>query len=219
MNSQKIPLIAIDGPAGSGKSTIARAVAARLGLERLDTGSMYRAVALLVLRAGAELSDGERAAELARSMRVELGDRVLLDGEDVTAAIRSPDVDSVVSTVSAHPAVRAELVERQREWGRSHGGGVVEGRDIGTVVFPHADLKIYLTADPIERARRRVDQRAGGDVDGAKRGFEAVAELARRDASDSGRALSPLQVARDAIVVDSTGLSVDDVIEEVLSHL
>ncbi len=214
-------LIAIDGPGGSGKSTVSRAVASRLGLEWLDTGAMYRAVTLLALRAGVELGDGERVAALARSMIIEMGETVVLNGDDVTLDIRSVQVDSGVSQVAAHPAVRAELVRRQREWGESHGGGVVEGRDIGTVVFPDADLKIYLTADPRERARRRADQLSASAWGTGKRSDEQAtgAELARRDAHDSNRSESPLQAAEDAIVVDSTEMSVDDVVEEVLSRL
>ncbi len=213
-------LVAIDGPAGSGKSTIAAALAERLGLARLDTGAMYRAVTLLVLRQGVDPENGEAAARLARDMDLDVGDHVRLDGEDVTLAIRSGEVDGAVSEVAAHPAVRAELVRRQREWGERHGGGVVEGRDIGSVVFPTADLKIYLTAEPEERARRRVDQQR--QLAPSPRGtesFEAVADLERRDTLDSGRAISPLQVAEDAIVVDSTHLTVDEVVEEVLRHL
>jgi cytidylate kinase len=218
------PLVAIDGPAGSGKSTIAAALAERLGLARLDTGAMYRAVTLLVLREGVDPGDGAAAARLARGVDLEVGDRVLMGGEDVTLAIRGEDVDAAVSRVAAHPEVRAELVRRQREWGERHGGGVVEGRDIGSVVFPHADVKIYLTAEPEERARRRVDQRRqlGGAVPTAAERMDvsdAVTDLTRRDALDSGRAVSPLQVAEDAIVVDSTDLTVDEVVEEVLRHL
>ncbi len=215
------PLIAIDGPAGSGKSTVAAAVAGRLGLARLDTGAMYRAVTLLVLRAGADPGDAGQAGELAASMVLSLGEQVLLDGEDVTAAIRTPAVDAAVSAVSAHPGVRAELVARQRAWAAAHGGGVVEGRDIGSVVFPDADLKVYLTADPGERARRRVDQRGAvpTGLEVAEAPAEALAALAARDAYDSGRPTSPLTVPDGAIVVDSTHLSVDAVVEEVLRHL
>ncbi|MHB8244941.1 MAG: (d)CMP kinase [Acidimicrobiales bacterium] len=213
-------LIAIDGPAGSGKSTIARAIASRLGLERLDTGAMYRAVTLLVLRSGADPSDAGPATELAREMTIELGDRVILNGEDVTRAIRCAAVDAAVSAVSVHAAVRAELVGRQRDWKASHGGGVVEGRDIGSVVFPEADLKIYLTADPAERARRREEQRgAPGEQGETVAASDALETLARRDAFDAGRAASPLRVPEGAIVVDSTTLSVDEVVEEVLKHL
>lgn len=212
-------LIAIDGPAGSGKSTIARALSERLGLARLDTGAMYRAVTLLLLREGGDPTDGEKAAELAARMNLEVGDHVLLEGEDVSAEVRSPAVDAAVSVVAAHPGVRAELVRRQRQWGKTHGGGVVEGRDIGTVVFPEADLKIYLTADPEERARRRDAERGVTRADGESGAAASVAELNRRDRIDSNRAVSPLQAAGDAIVVDSTGLSVNDVVEEVLSLL
>lgn len=215
------PLIAIDGPAGSGKSTVATAVARRLGLARLDTGAMYRAVTLRVLRAGADPADARRAAELATSMVLTLGEHVLLDGEDVTAAIRTPAVDAAVSAVSAHPAVRAELVARQRAWAAAQGGGVVEGRDIGSVVFPDADLKVYLTADPHERARRRVDQRGGeaAEQQAMEAPAETLAALAARDAHDSRRLTSPLTVPDGAIVVDSTHLGVDAVVEEVLRHL
>ncbi len=211
------PLIAIDGPAGSGKSTIARAIAARLGLSHLDTGAMYRSVTLLVLEAGADPADADTAARLAKQMELSCNERVVLNGRDVTAEIRTPVVDAAVSTVAAHPGVRAELVSRQRAWGASKGGGVVEGRDIGTVVFPKADLKIYLTADPQERARRRLaqlgaSQAAGGDG-------EMAAQLSRRDAFDSTRAASPLAVAPDAVVLDSTHRSVEDVVKEVLSRL
>lgn len=215
------PLIAIDGPAGSGKSTIARAVAERLGLERLDTGAMYRAVTLLALRSGVDPANADQVERLAGAMSLEVGDTVILNGEDVTSEIRTARVDSAVSQASAHPGVRAQLVRRQREWGAGHEGGVVEGRDIGTVVFPDSDLKIYLTADPVERARRRSDQvKASGAVDAVPVAESVVvAELARRDRFDSSRATSPLQIAEDAIVVDSTKMSVDEVVEEVLSHL
>jgi cytidylate kinase len=198
------PLIAIDGPAGSGKSTVAGALAARLGLERLDTGAMYRAVTLRALREGVALDDADALGAVARSMSLTVGTQVLLDGEDVTAAIRSGEVDAAVSAVAAQPQVRSELVRRQREWWARHGGGVVEGRDIGSVVFPDADLKIFLTADPSERARRR-------EVHGAV--------LARRDDLDSSRELSPLLVPEGAIVVDSTGMTIEQVVDEVLSHL
>ncbi|EQD43147.1 bifunctional pantoate ligase/cytidylate kinase, partial [mine drainage metagenome] len=150
-----VPVIAIDGPGGSGKSTVARAVAARLGYRHLDTGAMYRAVTVLVLRAGVA-GDSAEAAQLAQSMTLELGRSVLLNGEDVTAAIRALEVDEAVSSVAANPAVRANLVARQRAWLDDGRGAVVEGRDIGSVVFPDAALKVYLTADPRERARRRL---------------------------------------------------------------
>ncbi len=219
-------VVAIDGPAGSGKSTVARAVAERLGLARLDTGAMYRAVTLLALRRGVDLSDEEAAADLAQQMDLRLGegggpgggDDVMLGSEDVSVAIRSPEVDAAVSAVAALPAVRRVLVEQQREWVAEHKGGVVEGRDIGSVVFPDALLKVYLTASADERARRRMEQAdadaAAADVDEAVSG-----RLRRRDHLDSTRSASPLVVPEGAVVVDSTGRTVDDVVGEVLSHL
>jgi cytidylate kinase len=228
-------VIAIDGPGGSGKSTVALAVADRLGFRHLDTGAMYRAVTLLVLRAGV-LGDDEAAARLAHDMELEVNGIVVLNGEDVSTAIRTPEVDAAVSEVSAVPAVRANLVERQRAWAAEGGGAVVEGRDIGSVVFPEAALKVFLTADPAERARRRLEQLApwggdsaggrvaggviGGVVGGVVRPTEQTAlSLARRDDLDTSRAASPLKIADGAIVVDSTGRSVSEVVEEVLSYL
>jgi len=195
-------VIAIDGPAGAGKSTVAKALAERLGASLLDTGAMYRAVTLLALRSGVDLSDGDKLAALARAMTFETGHRFILDGEDVSAAIRSPDVDAAVSEVSAHPSVRGELVRRQREWVAANRCAIVEGRDIGSVVLPDARLKVFLTADPDVRAERRSDP-----------------EVTRRDEKDSRRAASPLVIADGAIVVDSTKRSVDEVVEEVLAHL
>ena len=208
-----VPVVAIDGPAGSGKSTVARTVARRLGLGYLDTGAMYRSVASAALRDGVDPGDAAALAKLASSLDIEMGERVLIDGVDATAAIRGPEVTVIVSTVSAHPAVRAELVGRQRAWVRAHGGGVVEGRDIGTVVFPNADLKVFLTASEDERARRRQRDEAAPDR-------ETVAEaLARRDTLDSTRQVSPLRPADDAVVIDTTARTVDDVVEEVLDRL
>ncbi len=209
------PVIAIDGPAGAGKSTVATAVARRLGLERLDTGAMYRAVTLRALELGIDLGDAEALAALARSMDLSLGERVLLDGDDVTEQIRRGEVTDAVSIVAAHPAVREELVRRQRAWVAANGGGVVEGRDIGSVVLPDADLKVFLTADTLERAARRAAEGPAGQ--------DAVAATAdairRRDELDSTRASSPLVAPEGAVVVDSTGRNVDSVVEEVLSHL
>ncbi len=197
-------VIAIDGPAGAGKSTVSTAVATHLGLERLDTGAMYRAVAWGALERQLAL-DGEGVADLARDAELIPGPPVLLDGVDVTKVIRSPEVSRAVSIVAANPAVRRHLVERQRQWVRERGGGVVEGRDIGTVVFPEARLKVFLTASPEERSRRRAD--------------ESVEGVARRDRLDSTRATSPLVMAEDARLLDTTGRSIDEVVDQVLSWL
>ncbi|MBV8986362.1 MAG: (d)CMP kinase, partial [Acidimicrobiia bacterium] len=199
-----MPVVAIDGPAGSGKSTVARAVAERLGVAYLDTGAMYRSVSFAALRDGVDPADGEALAKLAGNLDIGLGERVLVDGIDATAAIRGADVTAIVSTVSAHPAVRADMVRRQREWAAEHGGGVAEGRDIGTVVFPDADVKVFLTASEEERARRRQRDDRAPDVNAV------AADLARRDALDSNRATSPLVAADDAVVIDTTGRTVDD---------
>ncbi len=214
----RVRVVAIDGPAGAGKSTLAQAVAEHLGVERLDTGAMYRAVAWSALRHHVEMTDTEAVARLARDITIEVGSRVVVDGEDATFAIRSAAVDAAVSAVAANPAVRAELVARQRAWVAERGRGVVEGRDIGTVVLPHADLKIYLTAATETRARRRARERAEG------RSVKAVHDdLVRRDRLDSTRVTSPLpspeDVAADAKVIDSTGKSSRDVLEEVLACL
>jgi cytidylate kinase len=203
-------VIAIDGPAGSGKSTVARALAAHLGLRYLDTGAMYRSVAFAVLRSGGDPEDREATAAVARAIELEIGlDRVVVDGVDATVEIRGPQVSQAVSVVATNPEVRAELVSRQREWANLRGGGVLEGRDIGTVVFPDAELKIYLTADPAERARRRAKEVT--DLD-----YEAVAaDLARRDTIDSTRAVDPLAEAADAVVVDTTGMTIDEVVAKI----
>jgi 3-phosphoshikimate 1-carboxyvinyltransferase len=198
-------LVAIDGPAGAGKSTVSRAVARQLGLERLDTGAMYRAVAALALERGVAPDDAAAVAALAATAEIVVGPQVTIDGIDVTHKIRSPEVGRAVSVVAANPDVRTQLVRRQREWATAHGGGVVEGRDIGSVVFPAAEVKVYLTASPEERARRRHD--------------EAPEGVARRDRIDSTRDASPLRQADDAHHLDTTGRTVQDVVEEVLSWL
>jgi cytidylate kinase len=208
-------VIAIDGPAGSGKSTVAKAVAARLGFAYLDTGAMYRVVTAAVLRAGidpaVETSAGA-VAELARSCRFELdGATVVLDGVDVTAEIRGPAVTAAVSAVAANGEVRTELVRRQRAWIAERAGAVLEGRDIGTVVVPDAPLKVYLTASEAARAARR----AGEGTVGADRDAVA-ADLARRDRLDSTRAVAPLSAAADAVVVDTSDLGIDEVVTAVL---
>ncbi len=198
-------LVAIDGPAGAGKSTVSNAVAQHLGVERLDTGAMYRAVAALALELGTPPEDGDAVAALAGASTIVVGDRVTIDGRDVTGVIRSPEVGRAVSVVAANAEVRRHLVQRQRAWAAAHGGGVVEGRDIGSVVFPEAEVKVYLTASPEERARRRND--------------EAPEGVARRDRIDSTREASPLREAADAHRLDTTGRTVQDVVEEVLSWL
>jgi CMP/dCMP kinase len=210
-------VVAVDGPSGSGKSTVSRGVADALGLSVLDTGAMYRAVTLAALDAGIDPADADAAAATARRSRIDLDDgRVQLDGRDVTSQIRGPAVTDAVSIVSAHPRVREVLVGRQREWVERHGGGVVEGRDIGTVVFPDAPVKVFLTASDDERARRhqRDERAADRDVD-----VESVRKaLGRRDQLDASRATSPLRRADDALVIDTTGRDADDVVAEIVAR-
>jgi CMP/dCMP kinase len=207
-------VIAIDGPAGSGKSTIARRLALRLGLEYLDTGAMYRAVTFAALRHGVEPADGPRVAELARVIELEVDETaVRVDGVDATVEIRGPEVSRTVSVVAAHPAVRDEMVRRQREWAHKRGGGVMEGRDIGTVVFPDAELKVYLTARPEVRAERRAAEIAGLDY------ATVAADMARRDAFDSGRATSPLRQATDALELDTSDLTIDEIVEDIARRI
>ncbi len=211
-------VIAIDGPSGSGKSTVSRGVAAALGLPVLDTGAMYRAVTLAALERAVPLDDELACGALAQGLRIDVEDgATTLDGRDVSAEIRGPEVTSAVSTIAAHPAVRKVLVDRQREWVARHGGGVIEGRDIGTVVFPDAPVKVFATASDQERARRRQRDEAAAaravDLDAVQ------ADLARRDALDSGRATSPLRPADDAVVVDTTNRTVDDVVAEILARV
>ena len=203
-------VIAIDGPAGSGKSTVARAVASKLGLQYLDTGAMYRAVAFAALKRGVDPADAEVVAQIALQVDLEIADRIIVDGSDATAEIRSPEVTRAVSVVAANPAVLTEMVARQREWVAAHGGGVVEGRDIGSVVFPDAELKVYLTADDAERASRRTREM------GESHFKEVAADMARRDHVDSTRATSPLSVAPDAVVIDTTGVDIEEVVHDVL---
>lgn len=208
-------LVAIDGPAGAGKSSVAAGVAARLGLERLDTGAMYRAITLASLRAGIDPADGTAIAKLLTGSAIYVGEQVLLDGEDVTVEIRSAHVTAAVSQVAAHPEVRQELVARQRAWAEHRRGGVVEGRDIGSVVFPDATLKIYLTASTEERGRRRASQEQRGDA----ATWAAATELENRDQLDSSRQASPLVVAPGAHVIDSTKATLEEVVEQVLELL
>ncbi len=210
-----VTVVAIDGPAGAGKSTVGRAVADRLGLDYLDTGAMYRAVTFAALRRGTDPADEAAVGELARAvdLRVEPADGsatvVVVDGVDATIEIRGREVTSAVSVVAANSLVRAELVRRQREWVNAHGGGVVEGRDIGSVVFPDATLKLYVTASPRIRAERRVAE-IGGDVD------EVEASIIARDRTDASRADSPLTEVSDSVLVDTTDMSIDDVVERIM---
>ena len=210
-------VVAIDGPAGAGKSTLAAALAARLGVARLDTGSMYRAVTLAVIEAGVDPKSGEQCAAVARLVDLRPGDPILMGGRDVTDAIRDDAVTELVSVVSAHALVRAELVRRQREWVAAHDGAVVEGRDIGSVVVPDAPLKVFLTADASERARRRLAEHGASEDPAALRRTEAA--IARRDALDKTRADSPLVIPEGAVVVNSTGRSVEEVADEVMAKL
>jgi cytidylate kinase len=207
------PIIAIDGPAGAGKSTTARRLAERLGMRFLDTGALYRAVTLKAWRSGLEPSDEAGVVALAEAARIELvfhGDdmRVLLDGDDVSDEIRGPGVTNAVSVVAALPGVRAAMIPRQREFA-ADGGVVAEGRDIGTVVFPDADLKVYLDADPAVRAARRARERSDDDVQKVR------SELVERDRRDSSRKVAPLRAADDAVRIDSTDLSLDEVVDAI----
>ncbi|CAA9242909.1 MAG: Cytidylate kinase [uncultured Acidimicrobiales bacterium] len=207
-------IIAIDGPAGSGKSTVARTVADRLDLPYLDTGAMYRAVAFAALRRGIDPEDRDAVARLARGVDLSVESGVVtVDGVDASIEVRGPEVTRAVSAVAANPDVRAELVARQRRWAAERGGGVVEGRDIGTVVFPAARLKVYLTASHEARSERRAKEASDLTYD------SVAADIARRDHADSTRSDDPLQVAADAVVLDTTGLSVDDVVAEVLDRV
>jgi cytidylate kinase len=220
MSTPKNPVVAIDGPAGSGKSTVARRVAEALGLPALDTGAMYRAVTWAVLEAGIDPDDADAVTAVARTIDLDVGPPVRVGGRDVNEAIRTVEVSAAVSLVAAVPEVRTILVTAQREWIEVHGGGVVEGRDIGTVVVPGAVLKIFLVASEEERARRRLrqDDEAEAAVEGGGGLADTQAAIRRRDAIDSGRAASPLAAADDAVVLDTTGLSVDGVVAEVLAR-
>lgn len=199
-------IVAIDGPAGSGKSTVARALAERLGFRYLDTGAMYRALTWLARREGAELEDGEALAQLARESPVSFGanDTVQIAGEDVTSGIREAEIDRLVPIVARHPAVRAVMRERQRALGEE-GNAVIEGRDIGTVVAPRAEVKVFLVAAEEVRARRRAADRPGVGAE------TLVADLRDRDAQDAVNT----QPAEDAVLLDTTAMSVDDVVDRI----
>jgi cytidylate kinase len=207
-------VIAIDGPAGAGKSTVGRALAQRLGLEYLDTGAMYRAVTFAALRRGVAVHDLDAVADVARDVDLVVADdgTVRVDGVDATTEIRGREVTECVSAVAANSAVRSELVDRQRAWAHERGGGVIEGRDIGSVVFPDARLKLYVTASPRRRAERRVGE-IGGDV------ADVEASIIERDRKDSTRTDSPLREADGAVVIDTTDVGVDDVVEHILGLL
>ena len=206
-------VIAIDGPAGAGKSTVGRRLARRLGLEYLDTGAMYRAVAYAALRRGIPVSDDVAVAELSRALVLSVDDDgVFVDGVDATTEIRSREVTEAVSAVAANTPVREELRSRQRQWADERGGGVIEGRDIGTVVFPDAALKLYVTASPRIRAERRVAE-LGGDVD------DIAVSIAERDRRDMERADGPLRTAEGATVVDTSELTIDEVVEQIVELL
>ncbi|MGA7463242.1 MAG: (d)CMP kinase [Candidatus Korobacteraceae bacterium] len=215
MSALRKLIIAIDGPAGSGKSTIAARLAHKLGYINLESGAMYRALALKAMEQKIPLDDAEAVRQLAESTTILLepygdGNRVLLDGRDVSQRIRQPDVTTAASRVSAHPSVRRVLVARQRELGAS-GGVVMEGRDIGTAVFPNADVKIFLDADPTVRAERRVLQNGDPSADERQR---VQAEIAARDERDRTRVASPLVPAPDAVILDTTHKSIDEVVAE-----
>ena len=216
-------IVAIDGPAGSGKSTVANRLAAALSLSKLDTGAMFRTVAYVASARGIDLDDEDAVFGLARELTIRFEDgveglRVIADGEDVSTQIRTPEVDRIVSKVSAYPGVRQALLACQRSFAEGR-DVVAEGRDIGTVVFPNAQVKVFLTADARERARRRVLQRHAGDApspDRLEREIsETLADIQRRDELDSHRAAAPLRAADDAVRIDSTSHSIDEIVAKV----
>jgi cytidylate kinase len=207
-------VIAIDGPSGVGKSTVSRAVAAALGVAYLDTGSYYRAVTLVTIRSATDPGDEDGILQALGAARFEVVDGALsIDRSDIADAIRGPDVTAAVSEVAAHPRVRTAVVQMQRDWAAQQGGAaVVEGRDIGTVVFPEAPVKVFLTADPLVRAGRRA-----GDRESEGKTVEQLAdEMRRRDAADSTRETSPLRAAEDAVTIDTSDLTIAQVIERIL---
>jgi len=210
--------IAIDGPAGAGKSTVAKAVADKLSLLYIDTGAMYRAIAYKVLKQGIPLDDEERISQMLENTTIvyeySANPRIWCDGEDVTYAIRSPEVSRAVSVIASYPKVRAYLVKQQRE-AASKGGVVMDGRDIGTHVLPHAQLKIFLTATPAERARRRYLelQKNGSDLSLDK----VEQDILERDRRDSNREHSPLKPAPDAVIIDTTNLTIEEIVTKIVA--
>ena len=214
-------IIAIDGPAGSGKSTVSKIVAKKLALLYIDTGAMYRALTLKAMRQGINLENEDALVSLARSTKVGLEEKdklyVFLDGEDVSLAIRTPEVTANVKYIARVPGVRHEMVALQRSIGQRSGGAVLEGRDIGTVVFPNADYKFYLDASPEERAKRRCKELVES---GQKASVEGVKEdILIRDASDMKRSVGALKKCDDAVCIDTTGLSIDEVTDKILSYI
>ena len=211
--TKRLRIVAIDGPAGAGKSTIAKALAIALNIPYLDTGAMYRMVTYAALRDGIDLNNESAVADITKSMNVVMSsDRFIVDDVDVTDIIRGPQVTEAVSTVAALSSVRSELRAAQRTWVENAGGGVVEGRDIGTVVFPDATLKVFLTASPAVRAQRRVAQ-SGGDV------VVIEEQIRQRDHLDSTRADSPLRESNDSLFIDTTDLSIDAVVKQITSSV
>lgn len=209
--AKRLRIVAIDGPAGAGKSTVARALANMLKVPYLDTGAMYRGVTYAALQQRIDTNDASAIGDLSRRLVFDITETTLhVDGVDATAAIRGDAVTAAVSAVAANPMVREDLRTRQRQWVTEHGGGVVEGRDIGTVVFPDATLKVYLTASPRVRAERRVAQ-SGGDVNAI------AAAIAERDHQDSTRTDSPLREASDSVTVDTSDRGIDDVVQQLLA--
>ncbi len=204
-------VIAIDGPAGAGKSSVAKQVSATTGLPYLDTGAMYRCVAYAIQVKSIDINDASAVGEVARTANIEINeDTALLDNVDVSSLIRSSEINSIVSVIAAHSPVRDAMRQQQRDWISTHGGGVVEGRDIGTVVFPDAVLKIFLTATPMVRAERRVSQN-GGDLE------QVAAAIAERDHIDSSREDSPLKPSHDSYEVDSSNKNITDVVAEIVT--
>jgi len=207
-----VRVIAIDGPAGAGKSSVARRVSTVTGLRYLDTGAMYRCVALAVQQSSTDAHDAEAVGKIAREVSVVIErDAAKLNGVDVSSAIRSSEINSIVSIIAAHTPVRDAMREQQRSWIRDQKGGVVEGRDIGTVVFPDAMLKVFLTASPEVRAERRVGE-SGGDIQAV------AASIAERDHLDSTRLDSPLKPSQDSVVVDSSHKTIEEVVAEIVTH-